>query len=216
MTEDIRNISIVIIVCIAIILAGAFVYGRSNVDPLSIPENQVKLERPDSLTIGSKNGKVKIIEFADFECPACAIGAETVLKLINDYKDQISFVFRHFPLEQHSNAFLASKAGEAANEQGKFKEMYEKIYTNRPAWGDKRDPQTEVFVGFAKDLGLDVVKFRADLASDKYDSKIKRDKQDGIDIGVNSTPTFFINNKEYVGALTYDDLKKIVELNLSK
>lgn len=216
MNEEVKNILLIIVACVVIMLIGIFFYSNSNIDPLSLSENQTKLIKSDSLTIGKTSAKVKIVEFADFECPACAAEAGVILKLLNDYKDNISLIFRHFPLDQHKNAFLAGKAVEAANEQGKFKEMYEKIYLNRFIWGDKTEPQTEAFIGFAREIGLDIAKFKTDILSDKYDTKIYGDRQDGIDLGINSTPTLIIGGKKYTSAMPYEDFKKIIDTELGK
>lgn len=215
MREDIRNIIIIFAICVLIIGGGIWLYSRSAGETNDYTNKQNVIVRNDSLKVGNGE-KITLVEFADFECPACAIVSPAIEKILEEYKKDITFVFRHFPLTQHYNAVLAGKAGEAANDQGKFAEMYKKIYAERARWGDRKTLQTEVFIQFAREIGLDVEKFRSDIESDKYEEKIKNDFRDGISLGVNSTPTFFINNIKYVGAIPYENLKEIVEAELKK
>ena len=144
-------------------------------------------------TKGAANAKVTLIEYGDFQCPACGYFHPIVEQVMARYGDRISFTFRNFPLEQlHKNAMAASQAAEAAGAQGKYWEMYDKLYDTQKAWSDL-DDATETFAGYAKDLGLDVEKFKSELTSKKYESKVRADYQGGVTLGVNSTPSFYLN-----------------------
>ncbi len=176
------------------------------------PENRDKLVRPDSQRISATSSRVTLVEFLDFECEACRAAYPAVKKLLDEYQGKITFVLRNFPL--HGNSVLAAQAAEAAGEQDKFWAMYDLLFTKQNEWGEKKTPQTELFIQYAAMLGLDVKKFAAALESNRYQDKIMRDKSDGLALGIKGTPTFFLNNTLFSGVPNYDDLKKLVELEL--
>lgn len=176
------------------------------------PEQRDRLVRPDSQRIAATPSRVTLVEFADFECEACRAAYPTVKKLLNEYQGKITFVLRNFPL--HGNSVLAAQAAEAAGEQDKFWAMYDLLFTKQGEWGEKQVPQTELFVQYAAMLGLDVKKFTATLQSDRYQDKIRRDKSDGLALGVKGTPTFFLNNTMLTVMPSYEELKVLVEAEL--
>lgn len=143
-------------------------------------------------------GKVKIVEFADFQCPACAAAEPIVESLLAQYPGKIDFEFRHFPLPGHRNAVMAAEAAEAAREQGKFDEMKHELYEKQNSWAESADP-LQVFLQFAESLGLDREKFITALESRKFREKIESSFQEGSRLGINATPTFFVNGKKLVG-----------------
>ena len=176
------------------------------------PANASLLITDDSWQITSEGATVTVVEFLDFECEACRAAHPVVQQILQDYEGRISYVVRYF--SNHTNSVLAAKAAEAAGEQGKYWEMYNKLFETQGQWGEKKEPQTQAFLRYAQELGLDLEAFRTSLASNAYVGKINRDKQDGIDAGVNATPTFFINGKKEVGALTYEAFEKRIEAEL--
>ncbi len=138
---------------------------------------------------------VTFVEYGDFECPACYRFYPIIEQVRAKYKDQITFQFRHFPLvEIHQHALLASRAAEAANKQGKFWEMYNKLYTEQPQWSKASDPK-QSFEAFAKDLGLDVEKFKKDLISEETNRIVQADRAEAKRLGFGSTPSFQIDGK---------------------
>ena len=153
------------------------------------------LIKPYNHTLISESAKVTIVEFADFQCPACGAAHPIVKQLLADQKGNITFVYRHFPLPQHKNAILASKAAEAAGEQDKFWQMYDFLYQRQEEWSESKNAE-EIFTGYAKELQLDMDTFSEALSSSKYDDQIQQDKNDGVELGVNSTPSFFVNNSK--------------------
>lgn len=158
---------------------------------------------------GNKSSKVILIEYGDFQCPGCG-GAFPQLKTIKDqYKGEIAFIFRNFPLNTiHPNALAAATAAEAAGLQGKFWEMHDALYENQTAWsGIDASKRTDSFAGYAEDIGLDVEKFRTDLKDPKVAAKISRDRALGTRIKVNSTPTLYIGNQK----LTDDETKDLIQ-----
>lgn len=145
-------------------------------------------------TKGAINPKVTIVEYSDFECPACAAYAPLVDEVFNEYKDKISFTYRNFPLPQHKNALAAAYAAEAAGKQGKFWEMSTLLFKNQSAWtGVSGAPA--IFEGYAQELKLDLAKFKKDVASDEVKALVKEDAQSGTLSALDHTPTFFINGK---------------------
>lgn len=157
---------------------------------------------------GNKAAKVKIIEWSDFECPYCSRAANTVQQIMDAYPKDVQFGFRHFPLSFHPRAMPAAKAAMAAGKQGKFFEMHDKMFAAQKALTD------ENFEIWAKELGLNVAKFKTDLASPEIDQQIKDDMAAANKAGVNGTPTFFINGKKFQGG--FDQAKPMIDEELKK
>lgn len=152
-----------------------------------------ELVRPDSPVIGPADARVTMVEFLDPECESCRAAFADVKAILDDYPKDLRLVVRYFPL--HGNSVLAAAATEAAGEQGKYEEMQELLFARQPEWGEQQTPQTEKFVEYADELGLDVPRFRASLDKQEYRDKVARDKADGIAVGVTGTPTFFVDGK---------------------
>lgn len=150
-------------------------------------------------SIGANSKNIEIIEYADFQCPACSAYFPVTKAIQEKYKNDIKWTFRHFPLEQlHQNARSSSRAAEAAGLQGKFFEMHDKLFENTEYWASMADARS-IFQGYAKDLNLDMAKFDADYASETVNSTINADKAEGTSKGVTGTPTFFINGQKMSG-----------------
>ncbi len=159
---------------------------------------------------GDENAPITIIEYSDFQCPACQIYHYVVEKLIASSSVPIRFVYRHFPLDQHKNAISASLASEASNEQGKFWEMSALLFENQTDWAEESDPNP-IFLSYAKQLALDTEKFKIDMASSSLKKKITDSVDEGFKIGINSTPTFFINGKVIDNPQGYEAFKTLIE-----
>lgn len=164
---------------------------------------------------GAKDAKVNIVEFGDYQCPACAYANPIVHQLIQEYKDNpnVNFVFRNFPLTQHSNAMISAEAAEAAGVQGKFWEMNGMLYNDQNEWSGSAKA-LEVFTGYAQKLGLDVKAFTDAINQQKFQEAIIKDRSDGQALGVNSTPTFFINGKKLTGIPSFEEFKKMIDERL--
>jgi len=152
-------------------------------------------EKPAKLTIdgdpakGPANAKVTIVEFSDFQCPYCAKAVGQVNQVLQKFPKDVRFVFKQYPLDTHSQAALAAEAALSAHAQGKFWELHDKMYANFRAIN--RD---HIFA-WAKDLGVDTEKLRADLDSHKYAARVQAESNEGDAAGVEGTPTFFINGR---------------------
>jgi protein-disulfide isomerase len=162
---------------------------------------------------GNPEAKLELVEYADFQCPACAANEPVVKRLLAENGDWINFAYRHLPLKSiHQNAVPSAHAAEAANLQGKFWEMKELLYANQNAWATLPDA-TGKFLEYAKQLGLDENKFIADMDSSDVRSRVESDYQTTQSLGLNSTPTFFVNGEKIANQPTYD---KFLELLQSK
>jgi protein-disulfide isomerase len=153
---------------------------------------------------GSKNAPVTIVEFSDYECPYCATLQPTLEEVLKAYPKEVKLVFKNFPLSFHKQARNAAKAALAAGEQGKFWEMHDIIFKNYNRLSEER------FKEFALQIGLDVKKFIEDYKSNKYDQQIQQDINIGRSIGVNGTPTVFINGKRLMRR-SFNDFKEAIE-----
>ncbi|UQU67464.1 DsbA family protein [Couchioplanes caeruleus] len=172
--------------------------------------------RPDShrLTTAA-DGKVTLVEFLDFECEACGAAFPGVEKLREEYDGRITYVLRYFPIQSHANANNAALAAQAAANQGKLEQMYAKMYETQKQWGEQRDSQAAVFESFAAEQGLDMAKFKADVASPETQKRVDTDQQDGVALGVKGTPTFFLNGEKFEGQPTYEGLKAAIDAALA-
>lgn len=142
---------------------------------------------------GNRDAQVVLVEYFDFQCPACGAYAPIIKALEADYGERVAFVARYFPLPQHENGMTAALAAEAAGQQGKYWEMHDLLFANRETWSAASGSATEIFEGYAAQIGLDVAQFRADRASEVVRARVERDYQEGKTIGVDSTPSFFLN-----------------------
>lgn len=164
--------------------------------------NKDKASAPDSDSKGTPTenvrgeGTVTLVEYGDFQCPACAQYHPIVEQVVEKYEGQIKFQFRNFPLVSiHPNAFAAARAGEAAAQQGKFWEMYDKLFNNQQDWSDSKNPR-EHFDNYAKQIGLDTEKFKTDFASSRTNDAINADISAAEKVGAQSTPTFVLDGKK--------------------
>ncbi|MGC4938685.1 DsbA family protein [Kribbella sp. DT2] len=156
-----------------------------------------RLVRPDSHKLDvAPDNKVTFVEFLDFECESCRAAFPAVEQLRKDYAGKVTFVVRYFPIPSHFNAERAARAVEAAAQQGKFEQMYQKMYETQTEWGEQRVPADDRFRGFAKELGLDLAAFGTAYDDPATLARIKKDVADGEALGVNGTPTFFLNGEK--------------------
>jgi protein-disulfide isomerase len=165
--------------------------------------------------IGKVDAPVKIVEFADFECPSCG-GWATVTE--PDVRSRIinaglaNLTYYDFPLTQHRNTIAASNAAACADEQGKFWQMHDRLFQAQDEWnGEATEQPKPFFKRYAGEAGLDVSKWESCFDARKYQKRIGANLAEGIRRGVNSTPTFVIGNKLYPGMRTYDEMKSLVD-----
>lgn len=194
----------IIIVTLIVVIAGIFFFSRT-----APTFSREELLPAGVTTQGNKEAEVFLVEFSDFQCPACKSFQAVVKDILSNYKDQLYFGYRHFPLLQHEFAEKASLAAEAAGEQGKFWEMHDYLFENQESLSD------ETIIRGAEKLGLDKVKFEESYNNKKYEEKVNKDLSDGKRFGVDATPTFFLNGKK-LDLFSQSDLQKTVAEAINK
>ena len=161
-------------------------------------------------TFAQEENVVTIVKYSDYQCPACAYFHPFTVKIKEDFGDKVKVVYKNFPLNSHRFSQISARAAEAARKQGKHQEMHNKLFENQATWS-RGNAQT-LILGYAQDIGLDMNQFKRDLNSAAMQQLILNDKQEGIDAGVGSTPTFFINGKKLANNPgNYDVFKTIVQ-----
>jgi protein-disulfide isomerase/rhodanese-related sulfurtransferase len=167
------------------------------------------LVRPDSHATGNPDAPVTVVEFADFECPACGRQEPVVEEVLRKYGLRIRFVFRQFPLETiHIDAMSAAQASECAAAQGKFWEAEHKLYENQ------LDLSEAALDRYAAELGLDKASFSQCLDTHAMEARVRRDIADGLALGVNATPTFFIDQLKLARPLDFTELSQLLDHDL--
>ena len=157
--------------------------------------------------IGSKEAKVSLVEYGDYQCSHCGYAHPLIKRLLGAYERQLQFAFRNFPLsEVHPMAMLAATAAEAADKQGKFWEMHDMIYENQEFLTDHN------LLEFARRINLDLQQFGRDWQSEAVLAKVENDFESGVRTGVNGTPSFFINEIKLDGYdESYESLAEAVD-----
>ena len=175
-------------------------------------------QKGDDATIAGnfEKGKAVLVEYADFQCPACGLYYPLVKQLKEEFGDKMELTYKHFPLRSiHKNADLAARASEAALLQGKFWEMHSMLYEKQSEWSNS-DQALSLFTAYAMSIGIDRTRFMADVESDVVKDKVNRDYQDGLGLRVNGTPTFFLNGKKIINPRSYDEFKKLIQDQINK
>lgn len=210
MSQEIKILTGILVLTIVLVLGAVFFLSKPG-KPVTIDTS--RLIRDDSLKMSTDSAKLTIVEFGDYQCPACGIAHPGIKRALSDFPGRVNFVFRHFPLAQHKNAQTAAAAVEAANLQGKVWEMHDKLFISQPEWENESNV-IEIFKKYAQELGMDVEKFVSDMKNDPIRQKITNDMSDGNALGVNSTPTLFFNGEFYKKNYSYNDLKTEIESRL--
>jgi protein-disulfide isomerase len=162
---------------------------------------------------GSPDAPVEITEFADFQCPFCQTFATLQMPTIDERLIQtgrIRWRYRDFPLQQHPFARLAAHSAACADEQGKYWDQHQRIYEGQSEWSEARDAGS-IFRNYAKAAGLDLGRYDACMKAGKYAGRIQASYNEGVQVGVNSTPTLLIGNRLYKGRFDSDAITKMVD-----
>jgi protein-disulfide isomerase len=204
-----------ILVAVVAGMIGLFVIANKSADSGPPPTgDKTKIVRDSSHQEGS--GPVQLVEFGDYQCPACGAAYPNVQQIMKDYDGKVTLYFRNFPLSQvHKNAVAAAEAAEAAGDQGKYWQMHDKLYEAQKDWSEDVDPTTK-FVGYAKDLGLDTDKFKTAIQAEQFKRVIDQDTADGTALSIDSTPTFYVNGTKLEGGFSYPTLRDAIEAQLKK
>jgi protein-disulfide isomerase len=225
---------IIIVLVLAVAVGGGVLLFRNSTAPRpnanraanrqGTPDNSAQIyanapigAQPPQM-LGSPTAVVTVEEFADFQCGTCASKYPMTKDLIRDYGSRIKFIFRNYPLQiaAHDKAFEAATAAEAAGMQGKFWDMQNQLFTNQASWSGASDFKS-ILEEYATKIGLDVEKFKNDMAGMAAKERVGKDMERGRSLGVNSTPTFFINGKQVDFAqVNPEGMKALIDAELAK
>ncbi len=206
-----------IVVAIGVILIGVSMAARQNsTDVNSGADLTVEGPADGEWTLGGEDAVVSLIEYSDFQCPACRSYHPVVKEVLEAYGDNISFTYRHYPLRQiHEHAQLAGQATEAAGMQGKFWEMHDILFERQQAWSNGTG-QKRQFSDYAEELELDVDKFEDDLNSSEAKQKVNAGYNSGIRAGVSSTPSFFLNGSQIQPGGTPGSFNQLIDAEFER
>jgi protein-disulfide isomerase len=213
------KISVVLVAVFGLVVAAFLAFGRSEPEASSDAGRAggaVPVGREDSHRLGEAGaGRVTLVEFLDFECESCLAAYPFIEQLREDYAGRVTFVARYFPMPGHANAENAAVAVEAAAQQGAFEAMYHRMYETQPEWGEQRESKADLFRTFAEELGLDMTSYDAAVADPATLERVLSDREDGLALGVQGTPTFFLNGQQ-VTVNTTDQFIALIDAALDE
>jgi protein-disulfide isomerase len=224
-----RMVTLLVPVAFAMgLLIGYMIWGRSSAtlaanDPAgnlsanqaaaqtSQPVTRYKVDDGGNLAVGPNTAPITIVEFSDYQCPYCIKwDTEVYKRLLQAYPDKIRFVYRDFPLYSiHPEAEPAAEAANCAGEQGRYYDYHDKLFSEEVELG------SAAYTQYASELGLDMAKFKDCLSSHRYKAEVTSDYEYASNLGVRSTPTFFINGIALIGAQPYENFKQVIDKELS-
>jgi protein-disulfide isomerase len=172
-------------------------------DPVPIPT----LGAP---VMGPANARITLVEFSDFQCPYCSKAVAQINATLKAYPNDVRLIFKQYPLDSHPAAGISAAASLAAHQQGKFWPMHDVMFANRPKLS------RQAILAWAKEIGLDMKRFTADLDSDGIRKAVLRDQADGDKAGVGGTPTVFVNGQKYNGDLAPEAIKPVIDGELKR
>ena len=195
-----------VVVLLGLGVAGiVFLVGNTDFEGAGLPE----VDEQDHVK-GADNASVVLVEYADFQCPACAAFHPIIKQLGEDFGDDLKIVFRHYPLTRiHPNATLAGQATEAAHLQGKFWEMHDMIFEKQVDWSQSSSAR-DIFVEYAGVLELDTAQFEGDMDREDILETIETDTREGTTAGVRGTPTFFLQGEKISNPGNYEAFSTII------
>jgi protein-disulfide isomerase len=199
---------------VAVVLVAAFVFGASwyrGRESAPVEESGAQLVRPYSITQGPAGAPVTIVEFFDPECESCRAMYPIVKQVMAEFDGRVRLVIRYMPL--HQNSVHAATLLEAARAQNKYWEYLEIVMLRQPEWASHSAPRPDLLMTYAPMAGLDVEQLRLAATNPELTSRIQQDEADGIALGANRTPTFFINGR-VLPRLGYAPLRSAVEAEL--
>jgi protein-disulfide isomerase len=202
---------------VVVIGVGALAYLLFKPATVSIPAN-VTIQPSDTSGFrgylkGSADAPVEITEFADYQCPFCQTFATLQMPTIEDRlirTGRVRWRYRDFPLQQHSYARLAAHSAACADEQGKYWAQHQRIYEGQSEWAESRDAGS-ILRNYAKAGGLDLNRYDACMQSGKYAGRIQASYNEGVQLGVASTPTLLVSGRLYKGRFDSDAITKLVD-----
>lgn len=204
-----------IIVAVAIV-GGIVWFSLTAKEEKKVVENSLTTVVSDDYVKGNANAPVTLIEYLDFECEACGAYFPVVKQLEQEFPNDLRVVRRYYPLPGHKNSLLAALAVEAAAKQGKYDEMHDLLFTEQEKWGNKPAPTPAVFEEYAKKLGLDIEKFKKDVALPETLARVDRDRQSGTKLGNTGTPSFYLQGAKIQNPRGLEDFKTLIKAEILK
>ncbi len=204
--------AIVFTIALLVVVASAVVViavTTPRAEPSESAAARTSVREDSHVLSDAGDGAVTVVEFLDFECEACGAFFPTVESLREEFDGQVTFVMRYFPLPGHFNSKNAAVAVEAAAQQGQLEGMYQRMFETQVEWGEQQESAAALFREFASDLGLDLDQYDAAVADPATLARVESDFTDGIELGVQSTPTFFVDD-ERVELTSFDDLRAAI------
>lgn len=200
-------------------MVGMLFSGRF-LNPAPTPATSAEAEAiltvvPDDHIKGNPDGKVTLVEYLDFECEACRAYYPVIKQLEAEFPNDLRVVTRYFPLPGHRNSMTAAIAVEAASKQGKYWEMHDKLFETQETWGNKQVPNPQIFEQYAQEIGLDMAKFKADVADPTTKARVQRDFDASEKLGNSSTPSLFVQGKK-VQPRGYEEFKALIQVEVDK
>ncbi|PJE64679.1 MAG: hypothetical protein COU90_01320 [Candidatus Ryanbacteria bacterium CG10_big_fil_rev_8_21_14_0_10_43_42] len=199
------------IITIGILIGSVVLFGKDTDTPhdnTSVNTLASTLTTNDWIR-GNPDAAVTLVEYGDFQCPACGAFYPLVKQLESEFANEVTFSYRHFPLTRaHPNAEPGARAAEAAGKQGMFWEMHDILFERQQEWS-LRPSAKGMFLSYAEELGLDVAMFEDDLTANDVENFVKEDIQSGNASRVNATPTFFLNGKQILPN-SYDEFRALI------
>jgi protein-disulfide isomerase len=201
---------------IGIVLVGGFLFGSYKfVGWINTPQDDlspVSVEvSSDEWIKGNPDAQTTLIEYSDFQCPACKTYYPLINRLADELGDDLRIVYRHLPLISiHKNALPSARAAEAAGVQGKFWEMHDKLFDKQDDWIDDSKP-SDKFEEYAGEIGLDIEKYKGDYESEEVKNAVNSDLASANSLRLSSTPSFFLNGKLIESPRSYEDFKSLIE-----
>ncbi len=165
---------------------------------------------------GNTEASVVIREFSDFQCPACRSAYFNLKSFMDEYSEKVKFIYYDFPLTSiHDNAMTSAIASRCAETQGKFWEYHDILFERQKGWSDLKDP-SEVFASYAKEIEIDDAAFSICLKEERNEDLVKNNLNKAFKLGLNSTPTIFINDEQMRGVVSVEELKSKVDALLAE
>ena len=203
-----KNSIIITVIIVAVVALAIFLMRAPSIT--SEPANIAGGATETDWVKGNIDAKVTLIEYSDFQCPACGAFYPIIKQIEAEFGDRIALVYRHFPLRQiHANAEATARAAEAAGKQGKFWEMHDLLFERQADWSNQLGVVTTV-TQYAEELGLNIEQFETDLASDEIKDNVNDDLQSALKAGFNSTPTFVLNGQKLSNPRNFEQFVELI------
>lgn len=207
-----KNTRNAVIAGLIVLLIGSYFVSRNSnkIDPEVVAS--VEVSEPTLHLKGNIESEIKLIEYSDFQCPACAAAAPQVKNIVDNFGEKFQLEYRHFPLRSiHPNAQIAAQAAEAAGMQGKFWEMHDKLFENQSEWSSSIKPERH-FKNYATEIGINADRLIFDLKSDKVKEVVNGQADEAALLKLPGTPAFVFNG-EKIDINTFVNENLIGDLN---